>query len=627
MRFGILGAVEAVEPGGGPVELGAAQHRALLARLLLSPNRVVPVESLLEALWDEPEQAHVRSLRVYVSRLRKILGEPSPLVTRPPGYVLLVYEDDVDAARSDALARDGRRLLAEGSPQAAAETLREALALWRGPALADVADRDFARAAAVRLTEARLGVLEDRIDAELACGHHGPLAAELRQLTADHPERERLWCQRMLAEYRAGQPAQALRTFQELRAALADELGLDPGVEARKLERAILDQDPTLDWRPPAGATRATTEAPTVAAEAVRVMLVDDHPLWRAAVRGMLERDPGFAVVAEAEDGPSAIEVATAHRPDVVLMDLHLPGFTGAEAAGRIIEVAPETRVLMLSASGDEGDVFDAVRGGAVGYVLKSGSPEEIVESVRKVGRGETVFTPSLASLVLDHLRRGETGAAGPMLSTRQRDVLRMVADGNSLAEASVRLGLDEDSVRHEVGVVVERLHGVARAGHIGRFVRTVLFADVVGSTERAAQLGDRAWTDVLVQWQAAVRDTVDARGGRLVRHIGDGSFATFEQPGPALDCGSALVGAAASHDLAVRVGVHTGECEVATDDVNGMAVHLAARVEELAQPGEVLATHTVHDLVLGSEHRFESRGLHGLRGVPGKWRLYSLSR
>lgn len=624
MRFGILGAVEVVDAGGGRIEIGAAQHRALLARLLLSPNRVVGVDALLAALWDDPDQAHLRSLRVYVSRLRKSLGDPDVLVSRPPGYVLHVGDDALDVDRFERLARDGRRLLVDGEAGAAAETFRQALALWRGPALADIVDREFARAAAVRLDEARLGLIEDRVDAELACGQHGPLTAELRQLTADHPERERLWRQRMLAEYRAGQPAQALRTFQELRAVLGDRLGLEPGPDTRQLERAIIDQDPHLEWRAPSTRGAETAVAGPTAA-GIRVMLVDDHPLWRTAVRAMLERDPGFAVVAEAEDGPSAIDIAADQRPDVVLMDLHLPGLTGAEAAGRIIAVAPDTRVLMLSASGDEGDVFDAVRAGAVGYVLKSGSPDEIIESVRKVGGGETVFTPSLAGLVLDHLRRDRSGTNAALLTTRQRDVLRVFAEGSSVTDVALRLGIDEDSVRHEVGVVVERLHGASRAGHIGRLVRTVLFADLVGSTAQAAQLGDRAWTEVLRRWQAVVGEAVGDAGGHLIRHIGDGSLVTFEQPGRALACGAALVAGARSLDLDLRVGLHTGECEVAADDVNGMAVHLAARVEEQARPGEVLATHTVHDLVMGSEHRFESRGLHALRGVPGKWRLYAL--
>lgn len=627
MRFGILGAVEAVGADGAPVELGAAQHRALLARLLLSPNRVVPGDSLLDALWEDSDQANIRSLRVYVSRLRKCLGDGAELITRAPGYVLQLDDDDLDSARFERLVRDGRRMLADGEVGSAAAALREALDLWRGPALADVRDREFARAAAVRLEEARLGAVEDRVEAELACGEHGPLAAELRGLTADHPERERLWCQRMLAEHRSGQGAQALRTFQELRARLADELGLEPSADARRLERQLLEQDPALEWRPPAGSVvTATPVGGAEAAEApTRVLLVDDHPLWRTAVAGMLERHPSVVVVAEAEDGPTAIDAAAEHRPDVVLMDLHLPGFTGAEAAARLAGLSPDTKVVMLSASGDEADVLDAVRAGAVGYVLKSGSADEILDAVSRAARGEPSFTASLAGLVLEHLRRDDDAAEGLALTTRQRDVLRLVADGSALHDVGVRLGIDDDAVRHEVTVIVERLQGYERAGHVGRLLRTVLFVDIVGSTNVAARLGDRAWAALLGRFHATVTDVATAHDGRVVKQIGDGSLVTFEQPGRALACARDVVLSSRELDLDVRVGLHMGECEVSSDDVLGMAVVVAARVQEQAASGEVLVSHTVRDLVMGSDDRFEARGVHSLKGVPGKWRLFAL--
>ena len=190
-------------------------------------------------------------MRVYVSRLRQALGAAGQaVVTRPSGYLLQVDPEAVDALRFEALVARGRGQAKTGDHDGAAATLREALALWRGPALADVAEAPYARTEASRLEEARLAALEDRIEADLSCGRHGELAAELDALTREHPFRERLWSQRIVALYRAGRQADALRAFQELRQNLADELGLEPSETLRRLESAVLRHDPDLDFRP-----------------------------------------------------------------------------------------------------------------------------------------------------------------------------------------------------------------------------------------------------------------------------------------------------------------------------------------------------------------------------------------
>jgi len=256
VEFRILGPLEVVDDGGAGLAVGGSRERAVLALLLLSANRVVSSERLAEDLWGErPPDGAAHALRVHVSRLRKALREAGCdeiVVTQAPGYLVRVDPAAVDAARFESLVAMAREQAAGGDQGQAAATLRTALGLWRGPALADVADAPLARAEAARLEEARLAALEDRVEADLACGRHGQLVAELDALTRAHPLRERLWAQRMVALYRAGRQAEALRAYQELRTFLGEELGLEPSSTLQSLEGAILRHEPELDW-PPAG--------------------------------------------------------------------------------------------------------------------------------------------------------------------------------------------------------------------------------------------------------------------------------------------------------------------------------------------------------------------------------------
>ncbi|HEV8626389.1 MAG TPA: BTAD domain-containing putative transcriptional regulator, partial [Acidimicrobiia bacterium] len=253
LEFRILGPLEIVYDGGS-LAVAGNRERTLLALLLLSANRVVSSERLADDLWaGEPPETATQVLRVFVSRLRRTLreaGSDGLLLTQPPGYVIRVEPKSLDAACFESLVAEGRDQTARGDSTRAAATLREALALWRGPALSDVADAPGARAEAARLEEVRLAVLEDRIDADLACGRHVELVPELDGWTRAEPLRERLWAQRMLALYRAGRQAEALRAYQDLRRFLGEELGIEPTTTLATLETAILRHDPELDWRP-----------------------------------------------------------------------------------------------------------------------------------------------------------------------------------------------------------------------------------------------------------------------------------------------------------------------------------------------------------------------------------------
>ena len=271
VEFAVLGPLEATR-GGTPIALGAGRQRALLALLLIHANEVVPSERLIDELWGaDPPAGAAHSLQVYVSGLRKAL-EPerapktpaSVVVTRAPGYVVRVGDRALDRLRFERLLGEGRQALREGDPRGAATRLGEALGLWRGPALVDFAYEGFAQAEATRLDELRIGALEDKMEAELALGRHGELIGELERAAHDDPLRERLWGQWMLALYRAGRQAEALRSFQKLRAHLGDELGIAPSPELVALEEAIVLQKPELDWQPPERVTSsAAHDLPT----------------------------------------------------------------------------------------------------------------------------------------------------------------------------------------------------------------------------------------------------------------------------------------------------------------------------------------------------------------------------
>jgi DNA-binding SARP family transcriptional activator len=255
MEFKILGPLE-VWANGRALELRGQKQRALLTLLVLEANTPVSRERLIDALWEEdPTATAPKALQVYVSYLRKLLGKDR-LVTRAPGYLLRADPDEVDLIRF-------QRLQAEGK-------LQDALALWRGPPLAEFSLLRFAQREIARLDELRLACLEERIETDLAAGRHAELVSELEPLVEEHPLRERLREQLLVALYRSGRQAEALAAYQDARAALVEELGIEPGKRLRELQQAILRQDPALDAAP----------QPERAAEAARAIFVGrEHEL------------------------------------------------------------------------------------------------------------------------------------------------------------------------------------------------------------------------------------------------------------------------------------------------------------------------------------------------------------
>jgi DNA-binding SARP family transcriptional activator len=261
IEFRILGPLE-VSVDGRLLPLGSPKQRALLALLLVHANEMISRDRIIEELWAEAPPASVESaFHVYLSRVRRLLVSAAGggLLTREGhGYRLRIEPDQLDATRFEGLVDKGGEALAAGKVRLAADHFRDALGLWRGPALADLQAERFALAAGARLDEERVSALEQRLQADLALGRHRRLIGELQALVADHPYRERLRGQLMVALYRSGRQTEALRAYQQARRTLVDELGLEPSSELKALEQAILRQDPALE---PAAAEAAAETA------------------------------------------------------------------------------------------------------------------------------------------------------------------------------------------------------------------------------------------------------------------------------------------------------------------------------------------------------------------------------
>ncbi|MGH3034915.1 MAG: BTAD domain-containing putative transcriptional regulator [Gaiellaceae bacterium] len=277
------------------VPLEGAKLRALLVLLLLHANEVVPSDRLIDDLWSgSPPSTAPNALQVYVSHLRKLLGREA-LLTRPPGYLLRVEPDQVDAVRCERLIEQAREALADGRPEEALATLEEALSLRQGTPLADFVYESFAQAEINRLEELHQAALEDRFEAHLALGRGADLVGELETLVAEHPLRERLRGHLMLALYRAGRQAEALELYQNTRRLLVEELGIEPSPSLQRLETAILRQDPSLEPPELRPAAEPTPSPPREVRKTVTVLFLDV-----ASEGGRLDAEPLLRVTTQA---------------------------------------------------------------------------------------------------------------------------------------------------------------------------------------------------------------------------------------------------------------------------------------------------------------------------------------
>jgi predicted ATPase/DNA-binding SARP family transcriptional activator len=387
VEFRVLGPLVVVGDHGTEVPLKGSRLRSLLGLLVLHAGEVVPADRVAEELWgDDRPTDEAAALQTQVSRLRAALragGIDGCIATRKPGYLLDVDPACVDAHRFAAACREGRALLDAGEPGAASDVLSKALALWRGDVLADLADEDLAPAEHARLHELRRLAVEDQVDADLAAGRHEELVGPLEGHVAAEPLRERRTGQLMLALYRAGRQADALRAYQATRERLADELGIDPGAELRRLEAAILRQDAELDApaaRRPAVAWSGSVPRRRIPTPLTRLLgrsdelaqveaAIADHRLVTlvgpgGAGKTRLAVEVGHRVVEAFADGAAMVELAAVEEPTAVVgavaraLGADEPRDAGT-AAELLAELIDERELLLLLDNCEQ--VLDAV--------------------------------------------------------------------------------------------------------------------------------------------------------------------------------------------------------------------------------------------------------------------------
>lgn len=490
LEFRILGPLEVVDDRG-PVPLGGPKQRATLAILLLHANRVVSVDRLADDLYaGAPPVTAVTQVQRQISELRKALGTESVIETRAPGYLAHVPSGSLDLTRFEQQTGEAGRAFARGDARATADLLREALALWRGAPLADLAYESFTQVAIGRLEEIRLAALEQRIEAELSLGRHSELIAELTALVTEHPLRESLSGQLMLALYRARRQAEALDVYRGTREALVGRFGIEPTPALRALEGAILNQDPALDLESGAGrppedgqiargavlvlpsredrldALLAVAEPLATSRELIIARLVageDELPRAVAAVnarRATLPASARTAVFTTADRTDDIARLIAAHDIDLVLLDgppdlaERMPADLAALAESSPADLAVLVGSLPSLRSG--GWVFVPFGGGehdwaaleiAGWLAVASGAPLRLVGTKADPQRGRRDASRLLADASIAVQRLAGVDAE-PFLAEPSEDGLLTAVDGAAIVVA----GISEQWRREGIG-------------------------------------------------------------------------------------------------------------------------------------------------------------------------------
>ncbi|MFN2470452.1 MAG: BTAD domain-containing putative transcriptional regulator [Gaiellaceae bacterium] len=399
MEFRILGPLEVVD-GGAVLPLGGAKQRALLTVLLLNANRVVSTDGLIDQVWGEsPPETAPHVVQVYVSQLRKALGRER-LVTRSPGYSAQLDPGELDLTRFESLLAEGRDALAAGDAGAAARSLREALGLWRGQALAEFAFEPFAQNAIGRLEELRLVALEERIEADVALGRHAAVVGELEEVIRGYPLRERPRAQLMLALYRSGRQAEALEAYQDARRVLVEELGIDPSPALQRLEKAILNQDPELDTPAP-GARRASARAQTPSRSILVVPRGDEEfeallAVGRALARSRSPHELVLAQLASPDELGEALRAVQARR--AALQDdgvtARATAFTTDAWEEDVARLAQQQDVDLLLVDERAPEIAERLQAGPLRTVLEDAPPDVALLAAGEPGTAGPVFVP-----------------------------------------------------------------------------------------------------------------------------------------------------------------------------------------------------------------------------------------
>ncbi len=550
MRIGILGPLTVHGPEG-PIEVGGARLRTLLIRLTLDAGRTVPTGALVDAVWpDQPPAAAGNALQALVSRLRRILPEPARLAGAPTGYRL--DPDEVDAVEFERCCAAGRVALAAGDWPRAAELLGEALARWRGPALADVADAGFARASAARLEELRLAATEDRIEAELGCRREAQVVAELTALTSRHPLRERGYGLLMRALDALGRTGEALRVYERLRRTLADELGTDPSPELAALHVALL-----RGAELPSGNLRA----------ALTSFVGRDAELSRVAE--LLDRARLVTLVGPGGAGKTRLAVEAGHRltagvPDGVwLVELAPVRDPGAVPAAVLEAVRPTRMRLEAGPSRDPLDQLVTVLAGKHLLILLDNC-EHLVTASAHLAEAVLGACPEVRILATSREPLALTGEVlcpvGPLPAPPDRTGARSALDFAAVRLFTDRAGavrpgfvVTESNV-DAIGSVCRRLDGLPLAIELATARLRTLPLDQI-----AARLDDRfrlltggsrtalprhQTLESVVAWSWELLDDTEQRLARRLSVFLDGTTAAAAEAvcGADLDTLSALV-------------------------------------------------------------------------------------
>jgi DNA-binding NarL/FixJ family response regulator/DNA-binding SARP family transcriptional activator len=476
VEYRILGPLEVVE-GGEPVPLGRLKERIVLAVLLLHANEFVSRERLIDELWGEsPPPTARKAVNVYVSQLRKALSRNGldPIATVDGGYRLEVGSDELDVSRLQRVLAGARERAAAGELEPAAELLREALTLWRGPTLGGLLLESHGRDEVAQLDELRLTALMDRIDCDLALGRHEEVLSELHVLVGEHPLRERLRAQLMLALYRADRQAEALDAYQQTRDVLVEELGIDPSPALQRLQKGILAQDPALEL--PAGSA-----SPQGAAfPSTRLVLAEDHYLLREGMRRLLETEPNLEVAAVCEDLDSLLAAVEAERPDVVVTDIRMPPGNldeGIRASDRLRVEHPDVGVVVVSQYLEPAYALALFEAGTErrAYLLKERVHDigQLVAAIRAVAEGGSVVDPKVVEALVAEKTRREHSPLNE-LTQRERDVLREMAEGKNNAAIAEALHLSERTVEKQIHSIFLKL-GLAWEPAVHKRVKAVI--------------------------------------------------------------------------------------------------------------------------------------------------------
>ena len=354
LEYRILGPLEVVD-GNGVVELGGPKQRATLAILLLNANRVVSIDRLADDLYGgaAPVTA-LKQVQRQISDLRKLLGPGSGIETRSPGYLIRLAAEQFDLAMFELLSAEA---VDAADPWRAAVLLRQALGLWRGDPLADLAYEPFAQAPIRRLEEIRLAAMEDRLESDLRLGRHAELTGELEQLVAENPLRERLSAQLMLALYRTGRQAEALEAYRQTRDMLVGDLGLEPTTALQELERRILAQDPALvqhSLHEPAPETDRTVLVVPVDDAGLERLLALAAPLARRPDRELIVARP----VAHADEIEAA-QLAVAECRQALAVDARVAAFTSSDAEADLLRLGDAYDVELVLVDSPNGTLAE----------------------------------------------------------------------------------------------------------------------------------------------------------------------------------------------------------------------------------------------------------------------------